>query len=109
MLSKPRDRAISQRRAASAADSALTRTAHFSGEYTDPSVKWPHHTIFYKDGMLAFLVDSIYHTIFFYGRVIYKDDLDVSREMAFYRKLEPGSHRFIPWGDPQLEYSDANP
>jgi len=29
--------------------------------------------------------------------------------MAFYRHLEAETFRFIPIGDPQLEYSDTNP
>jgi len=46
---------------------------------------------------------------FFYGRIRYKDGGGISREMAFYRQLERGSYRFVPWNDPQLEYSDRNP
>jgi hypothetical protein len=46
---------------------------------------------------------------FFFGRVEYKDDRGITREMAFYRQLEADSYRFRSWGDPQLEYSDTNP
>jgi len=45
----------------------------------------------------------------FKGRIRYRDDVGVIREMAFFRQLEYGSYRFVPWGDPQLEYSDTNP
>jgi hypothetical protein len=45
----------------------------------------------------------------FYGRVAYEDDEGTERQMAFYRILEFGTCRFVPYGDPQLEYSDTNP
>jgi hypothetical protein len=45
---------------------------------------------------------------FFYGRVSYKDERGVERGMAFFRALAHGSYRFVPIGDPQLEYSDTN-
>jgi hypothetical protein len=45
----------------------------------------------------------------FFGRVAYKDEQGVERQMAFYRLLEFGTCRFVPYGDPQLEYSDTNP
>lgn len=46
---------------------------------------------------------------FFFGRVSYEDTNGIIRNMAFYRRLEIGSFRFIPFGDPQLEYADERP
>jgi hypothetical protein len=47
--------------------------------------------------------------LYFYGMVSYRDSLKITRNMAFYRILEFSSYRFIPFGDPQLEYSDERP
>ena len=47
--------------------------------------------------------------VYFYGRISYKDSLKVVRQMAFYRVLDFGSYRFVPFPDPQLEWADERP
>jgi len=47
--------------------------------------------------------------VHFFGKVAYRDGLGITRNMAFFRRLEFEHFRFVPVGDPQLEYTDERP
>lgn len=73
------------------------------------AVTWPPQRQHYRlgdKGRSVIPVAGQHWAYFFFGRVSYKDDLGVIRNMAFYRSLDHASYRFVPVGDPQLEYSD---
>jgi hypothetical protein len=73
------------------------------------STNW--HTVITSDGgeMVVRSLGPNASELFFYGKVLYRDAGGIVRGMAFYRILDRDSHRFIPIGDPQLEYSDERP
>jgi hypothetical protein len=95
----------------------------FDSEWAQPDVSWPRQRhIGMSSGASGAPLRQVlcsagsvagggtpHYLVLFSGRIRYRDDIGVVREMAFLRQLEYGSHRFVPWGDPQLEYSDTNP
>jgi len=84
--------------------------AHRQGEFTDPGVSWPaRHSAHGRADHYFVATDNGFNAFYFFGRIEYKDDRGIARQMAFYRELEYDSYRFRPWDDPQLEYSDTNP
>jgi hypothetical protein len=81
--------------------SCASPTTHWSNNWGILEDKSGHQTII----MLGMGNAHLY----FYGKVSYKDASGVIRNMAFYRILDLNPYRFIPFGDPQLEYSDERP
>jgi hypothetical protein len=72
--------------------------SHLSGEFVSPDVgeMWG----------LPFEIQTGGWGIYFAGHIIYEDVNGMLRHLAFYRKFDEETSRFVPINDPQLEYGD---
>jgi len=86
------------------------RTFIGSANWPSPLSAWPKYatSLDNPDPPPVVLTGNDMRAHYFFGRIVYKDDREVERTMAFYRILQAGSYRFVPVRDPQLEYSDTS-
>jgi hypothetical protein len=86
----------------------------YEANYSSDIVKWREPSVTGAGIWIPPLDSEPGMACYFYGTVTYMDDVEVIRNMAFFRKLNWDSWRFIPLdkaeaGASQLEYSDTNP